>query len=309
MILYIKETPAKGLCRYKQELKIKYPLMSKRVRSSNGNAAAAKPNKKQKYIGAVGIIEPGTSGIYATCTRGKERFAQQELMQLFQEKYQEMYAATEDGESGDEEVEGSDHEELDMEQQIAKELEDLKKQNVQIKTHKAKISPIDLQCECVTFYKTRKPVVPEKFVHELMKDFKNNELKRTRHIAKILPITNSCTATISELEKLCDKVLAAHFHTDEALKQPLKFAVDVTRRNFGTLERLDIIKTVAAKVGQNGENKHRVDLKNYDKLVIVECFKKNIGMSVVDKDYLTEFKKYNVQQIFESNLELDDNKG
>ncbi|KAL6950223.1 hypothetical protein ACO0QE_000899 [Hanseniaspora vineae] len=284
--------------------------MSKRVRASDSHAVA-KPNRKQKYLGAVGIIEPGTSGIYATCTRGKERFAQQELMQLFEEKYEEMYAGTEeeakDGESGDDEVDGSSgQEELDMEQQIAKELEDLKKQNIQIKTHKAKISPIELQCECVTFYKTRRPIVPEKFVHELMKDFKNSEIKRTRHIAKILPITNSCTATISELEKLCDKVLAAHFHTDEALKKPLKFAVDVTRRNFGTLERLDIIKTVAGKVGQNGANKHTVDLKNYDKLVIVECFKKNIGMSVVDKDYLTEFKRYNVQQIFESKLEQDE---
>lgn len=46
---------------------------------------------------------------------------------------------------------------------------------------------------------------------------------------------------------------------------------------------------------------HSVDLKNYDKLIIVECYKNNIGMGVANN--FLKYSKYNLQQIFDKHQE------
>ena len=56
-------------------------------RASDGNS----DQRKKKFKVASGFLDPGTSGIYATCTRRKERQATQELGLLFEEKLQEIY--------------------------------------------------------------------------------------------------------------------------------------------------------------------------------------------------------------------------
>lgn len=170
---------------------------------------------------------------------------------------------------------------------------------------------IDLNCECVTFCKTRKPIVPEEFVLSIMKDLADpkNMVKRTRYVQKLTPITYSCNAKMEQLIKLANLVIGPHFHDPSKVKKDLKFAVEVTRRNFNTIERMDIINQVVKLVNKEGsEFHHTVDLKNYDKLILVECFKSNIGMCVVDGDYKTEYRKYNVQQIYESKFQEDDDK-
>lgn len=146
-------------------------------------------------------------------------------------------------------------------------------------------------------------MVPEEFVRRVIKDLADpsHMEKRTRYIQKLTPITSSCSSNMDQLIKLAERVLAPHFHNGDK-QQSFKFAVEVTRRNFNSLERLDIINQIVSCVLQKGKYKHQVDLKNYDKLILVECFKSNIGMSVVDGDYATEYKKYNVQQIYEKKL-------
>lgn len=206
----------------------------------------------------------------------------QELQLLFTEKYEEMY--------GDKEAEGSDEEDLPIEEQIKKELESLKKPTTEAKPV---VSFIDVQCECVIFAKLRKPIVPEEFVHKILTEMRGSEVKRTRYIQKLHPVTSSCSASPEELEKLCERVLKPHFTED---MEPTTFAIEVIRRNFNTIEKDDIIKTVASGVGKLTK-KAKVDLKQYKKLIIVECFKNNIGMSVVSE--YQELKKYNVTQLFE----------
>lgn len=275
--------------------------MGKRSRSDKDTRG------KKKYKSILNIIEPGTTGIYATCARKHERQATQELSLLFQEKLEEYYEdelkklnETNDSEDGDE---GS--EELSIEDQIKKELEGLKSKPKDKNGKKSRdiLKFIDLECECVVFCKTRRPVIPEQFVHKVMEEFANPKdlTKRTRYVQKLTPITYSCNATMPELIKLAQRVLAPHFHQDET--KAYKFAIDITRRNFNTLDKMEMIKQIASEVGKNGQLKHTVDLKNFDKLVLVECFKNNIGMSVVNADYRTKFKKYNVQQLYEAKFE------
>ena len=276
--------------------------------------------KRKKFKVSSGFLDPGTSGIYASCTRRKERLAAQELGQLLEEKIEEYYRDEIDelnnqsnenveqtkyhGDSGKE-----DEEEMSIEEQLKKELADITKPR-QSKTKderkKEILQPIDLNCECMIFFKTRRPIVPEKFVKRIIEDLSdpNDKLKRTRYIQRLTPITNSCSASMEQMIKLATEVLAPHFH-DPNGRHDYKFSIELTRRNFNTIERDDIINQIVALVCQNGKYQHKVDFKNYEKLVIVECFKNNIGMSVVDGDYRKKYKKYNIQMIFEDKFKED----
>lgn len=255
-------------------------------------------NKRvKKFKVASGFLDPGTSGLYATCARRKERQAIQELAAVLEEKIEEIYGETAEGE--DEPVQ----EGLSIEDEIAKELQEMKEKK-EDQDKKQLLKPIDLSCECVVFFKTRKPVIPTDLVKKVIEDFSNPESKekRTRYIQKLTPITYSCNATKEQFQKLIDQIIDPVFKTDKTYK----FAVEVTRRNFNTMERMDIINQVVGSVMKLGD--HKVDLKDYDKVIMVECFKNNIGMSVLDGDYSKTYKKYNVQQLYEAKFKENDKK-
>lgn len=246
-----------------------------------------------------GFLDPGTSGLYATCTRRKERQAIQELSAVLEEKIEELYVEQLNGVNS----EKSDEEGLSVEDEIAKELKELKEKK-EDQDKKQLLKPIDLGCECVVFFKTRKPVVPTYLVKKVIEDFSDpkSKEKRTRYIQKLTPITSSCNATKEQFQKLIDQIIEPIFGTDKTYK----FAVEVTRRNFNTMERMDIINQVVGSVMKMGA--HKVDLKNFDKVVMVECYKNNIGMSVLDGDYSETYKKYNVQQLYEAKFKENDKK-
>lgn len=208
------------------------------------------------------------------------------MKNLFQDKYQEYYKDVE-AEDDDEE-----EEELSIEDAIKKELQEL--QQPKDTTKKEPFQFIDLGCECVVFFKTRKPVDPVDFVERICQESHEHSIKNTRHTQKLTPITFSVSASMEEVTKLAKKVLAPHFHKEEG-QEPVKFAVKVSARNFNTIDKMDIIQKVAECVGR--DYGHKVDLKKYDKLVLVECFKNNIGMSVVSN--YDKYQKFNLQQIFE----------
>lgn len=249
--------------------------------------------------------------MYATCARKHEKQAAQELSVLFEEKLEEMYGdelRKINEEKDDVEEKGEEKgEDLSIEDEVKRELTQLHgpsdSANQGQNKQKEILKFIDLSCECVIFCKTRRPVVSEQFVKSIMEDLADpsNKIKRTRYIQKLTPITYSCSASIEQLGNLAAKVIQPHFH-DPTVTQDYKFAVEVTRRNFNTLERGDIIKKVVSEVLNGSEHNHEINLKNFDKLILVECFKNNIGMSVVDSDYITKFRKYNVQQIYEKKL-------
>ncbi|QEU58787.1 Tan1 [Kluyveromyces lactis] len=269
----------------------------------------------KRYKVVKSTLDPNTSGIYITCSRNKEKAAASEILSIFEEKVEEYYSdelnamnSTSPDGSGSTEIESKEpvttelKKEISIEEELQQELEGLKNHKTTIvdtKKNKPILEQIDLQTECLVFVKTRKPIVPEKFVHRIIRDLADpHDLrKRTRFVQKLTPITDSCHASMEELAKLCERVLPQHFHKEEMV--PVKFAVEINKRNFSTMDKMEMIKYIAGFVGKQGSLEHKVDLKNYDKLVLLQCFKNNIGMCVVDKDYRTDYKKYNVQELFE----------
>lgn len=255
-------------------------------------------NKKKKYKTS-GFIDPNTSGVYATCNRGRELGCRKELLQLLTSKIEELYpnwkdqVGTEENENVEED--NNDREELakelTVEEQVEKELESMKKSKSS-KGHPL-LLPMELGCECLVFVKTKKPAMAVELVKSLCEDVYTTKQKNTRFTQKISPIETSVSASAEELEKLAKTVLGPHFHQED--QKPVKFAIQVTRRNFNALEKDDIIKKIASMVGT--DHGHSVDLKNYDKLIMVECYKTNVGMAVVSD--FQKYDKFNLQQIFE----------
>lgn len=271
-----------------------------------GTESSQTHTKKRKFTNAAKLLSPFTSGVYATCARRKENQARRELMSVLAEKVPEYFdlSKTEeedkDQDQDQDEVdkavkEGNKKEpELSIEEKIQQELSDLKDQSKKDNDH---LQPMELDCECVLFIKTRKPIDPETLVQNFVKDCFESGIKSTRYTQKLIPITDSCSTgdePQQHLRDLAKRVLKRHFHQEEGQK-PVKFAIQVGKKNFNTLKSDEIIRIVAECVGR--DHGHQVDLKNYDKLIMVECYKNNIGMGVV-KDF-QKYCKFNLQLIFD----------
>ncbi|KAK9458927.1 uncharacterized protein V1516DRAFT_666578 [Lipomyces oligophaga] len=251
-------------------------------RKRNGLSAGAK--KAMYYKTAGSTIHPGVGGIFVTCNRYHEKQCRQELMLYFRELADKIYEVDK----------GIDNEQAsaigdDIETSILKEVQALHEID---STSSPLFTPIDVDCECVIFFRTRKPIDPASFVHRICSDAFFSKEKSTRHTLRLSPVTLTASASEDGLIELAKKVLKPHFH--ENPENPIKFAIRPTLRNHSVLDRDTIIRLVANIVGPS----HKVDLKHYDKLILVECFKNIIGISVVED--FEKFKRFNLQAIFES---------
>ncbi|MCJ1354743.1 MAG: hypothetical protein MMC33_004732 [Icmadophila ericetorum] len=234
-------------------------------------------------------VEPGDSGIWATCSMHKEAKCIAELRDIFNEYTEKLY--------GHELVNATtaetEEKERDIESNIKEEIEVM-----QTPTAAELFQPVRVDIKCVVFFKTKAPVDPAAFVHSICKDcLAAANTKKSRWTQRLTPMTLIGKATEKGLEEVSKAVLAPHFHQDGAISK--KFAIRTTIRNHGSLTRDIVIKQVADTVGPP----HTVDLKNYDLLILVEIYRslgfQNIcGMSVVGSDF-DRLKRYNLAEIYE----------
>lgn len=279
---------------------------------SKRRATSQQDIRRKRYKVASGIIDPSTSGVYITCPRGKEKRCVDEMLRFFEEKLDEYgikpldeeadEAEPEHEEEDKEEAGQEDEQEISIEDSIKAELNEIKKGNKKSKNAKNNgskssklILSIPLGQECLVFIKFRKPIDPEEFIHRIFVDLSNCDIKKTRYALKMTPVQQSCSATKEELMKLAKSVMERHFHQGQDIqKRGLKYAININKRSFTAMEKMDMINSIAECMTHDYD--HAVDLKEFDKLIMVECFKSNIGMSVLD-DY-GKFYKYNIDQLF-----------
>lgn len=260
----------------------------------SAESSTEKPTKKPKYnyAKAQTHLEPNTKGVYVSCDRGKESRARIEIIDLLEEKYEELLKKKIFKPiNGDEEVE--EEKELDFEEQMKKEMLDLKKSKID-----KKINPfvfIELQVECLLFIKFHRSIDPVVLVLEILKDAFENDVKRTRFCSKVIPISDSCSASEENLKKLIESV----YNKQNVPKEPITFSVDITRRMFQVLERDHIMKVTTGKLRELND-KLTINYKQYNKLIVIQCFKSNIGISIVNEQHWKDYKKFNLNQIFES---------
>ncbi|EON65164.1 hypothetical protein W97_04401 [Coniosporium apollinis CBS 100218] len=230
-------------------------------------------------------IEPGDAGIWASCNMGREGKCVAELKDCFEEYARALYGDQE-GDSAAEKREGAEVD--DIEAEIRREVEDIRKP-----TTAPLFSNIRLDGDCIMFFKTRPPLEPVSFVRKICEDAASSSgRKQSRFVKRLTPMTLMGKATWESMDEVAQQVLAPHFHQPNGL--PKKFAIRPNIRNHKILTREGIIKRVAAAVGPG----HKVDLKEFDLLILVDVYKNVCGMSVVGNDY-EKLKRYNLSEIYE----------
>jgi tRNA acetyltransferase TAN1 len=127
----------------------------------------------------------------------------------------------------------------------------------------------------VIFIRSQPPVDPVAMTMKILRDIVETKQQKTRYANRIIPFVLTCRSELSEIEQLAEKVLAPIFHQTQ---QSLRYAIQPKIRNCNRVDRDELIRTIAAKVGPN----HTVDLKQPEYTILVEVFKVCVYLCVID---------------------------
>ena len=147
---------------------------------------------KTKSIKKTGgfTIEKGTCGILVTCHKGKERQAQTEIISILEDNL--------------EQKDSNEQISIDIENELKQEIENLKKKE------KKMFAGIQTGIACTVFIRFDLSINPVLFVHELLSKMSIKKIKQSRYCSRIIPISSTCFATISEIKNLAEKIII-HF--------------------------------------------------------------------------------------------------
>ncbi|RKF82077.1 tRNA acetyltransferase TAN1 [Golovinomyces cichoracearum] len=255
-------------------------------------------------------IKPGDKGIWATCARGMERKATKELEFMFNQ-YAEILYGIDSFEFDSEPFDDND----DIETSIKNEIASLKATQASPLCGKEKkpFQSIPLNLQCVLFFKINSIIDPVDFVHQICKYITLNpekQVKYSRYINRLTPMTLMKKATQEDLEELSHRVLTPYFYlnhtiavskskdnpleeTRKEVKELSSYAIRPTIRHHHTLGRDQVIKMIAASIS----DVHKVDLKNPDLVIIVDIYQTVCGMSVVAGKEWEILKRYNLAEL------------
>ncbi|KAJ3100050.1 hypothetical protein HDU97_002534 [Phlyctochytrium planicorne] len=207
-----------------------------------------------------------------------------EVMNLLDEYadmwYGEVGTSTQQNSDDDEENEES------IEDAFAKELKGLKGSAKTKRFHW-----LDIGIDCCFFIKMEDPIVPVDFTVRVLNDLYETKKKKTRYTLRLVPLYEICTATMEHVMELAKRIIPEHFQGDNI--EPMKYSVVFNRRNSDRLNRDELIPAFVELIG----DRHTVDIKTPEIVVIVEAFRGVCGISVT-KDFY-RLKKFNLESIFD----------
>lgn len=131
---------------------------------------------------------------------------------------------------------------------------------------------------------------PSQVVQAVVQDCIQTRKPLTRYCLRFLPIEVTCYASADEVRKVAGLFLSQHFPVCEKDKA-LKFAVVYEARANTSLDRMEMINTVAKLIAQP----HSVDLKNPDKTILVQVVKTVCAIGVVSN--YRQYAKYNLREL------------
>lgn len=205
-----------------------------------------------------------------------------------------------------EEDEHKDEEDVDIEASIKQELDNMKSSQ-KPKTRRT-FTPITSNLECLFFMKTMKPVEPEALARKICEDARDcpDPMERkSKYVNRLTPVMNSDKATDVGIERVARLVMAPWFSLtkdsaegDEAPAKPedetaesvppctvrfvasrtpvhantcapLQYAIRYNIRNNPMFKGMAVVQKVASLVSL----RHKVNLSNPDKVILVEIFK------------------------------------
>jgi len=168
------------------------------------------PYKNDRGAVQAKAIQPGDSGIWATCNKGREGKCVGELRDFFTE-YAELLYGGEADQTPDKHLDDAaddDQNAVDIESEITAEVAGIRKPAAM-----QLFTPVRLDVQCVVFFRTIAPVVPVSFVKRICEDAtRKAAIKRTRFAKRLSPMTLMGRASVEGLEKVASEVLAPLFH-------------------------------------------------------------------------------------------------
>ncbi|OLN94354.1 tRNA acetyltransferase TAN1 [Colletotrichum chlorophyti] len=296
---------------------------AKRSKGGRGTGSWQTPHQKAKIASLQdrGVsLEVGDKGVWVTFARGMDGKAISEFSLLCDEYGKTLYGIT----PPDEEEGESDGEGEDIEASIKNELDGISSE----KTAKAKrnFKAIKAGIECVFFMKTRDPVDPVELCRRMCQDaILCTDLKerKSKYLNRITPVTVMDKASENGIARVARKVLAPWFgltdedpakakdgdkqedeEADQAIAEKIKgegrpaftYAIRPSIRSNNTLDRDELIKQIASVVNP----RHKVNLTNPDKVVLVDVFQSFCGMSVIEGSDWDGLKKLNVNELYKA---------
>lgn len=117
----------------------------------------------------------------------------------------------------------------------------------------------------------RSSVDPFKVI-ELVRRVVREEPWRVRYILRLIPIERVVNTCVEEISDACSELAAVKIGKDES------FRVTVEKRRMHSLHSMDIIRAAASRIDR------RVDLVNYDWLVLIEVVGEVTGIAVLKDD-------------------------
>lgn len=313
--------PSKGI------LKNSHKTSSKRHKNGRAKQKVSEANNGKgcvRTFSQPSVICTGDKGIFVTSDKGCEKKALLEIHDILQEILESRGVGA-DGkivpqESNDESKRmdnGSDFNAgipKGIEAEIASELAELRGQAPADlgATSSATSKPmqlITLDIPCVSFLRlpAQSSIDPVELVHRLCLEAADPESRqRSRYVKRLTPISCLAKTLKQGLETVCENVLPRHFGTSATGEiKSTTFAIRPTIRENVQVDRDSVIRLVASHVQELGGQSHRVDLKNYEKGVIVEVYRGWVGMCVVDnvnsRDYqqgYEQLKRFNVAELY-----------
>ncbi|MEM0365398.1 MAG: THUMP domain-containing protein [Candidatus Nitrosocaldus sp.] len=117
----------------------------------------------------------------------------------------------------------------------------------------------------------RSSIDPFRVVRSL-RDMVMQEPWRVRYILRLIPIEKVVNTSIEEISDCCSRLASLKIGRDES------FRITVEKRMMHSLHSMEVIKAVASRIDR------RVDLVNYDWLVLIEVVGKVTGVAVLKDD-------------------------
>ncbi|KAK1971822.1 THUMP domain-containing protein [Colletotrichum sublineola] len=306
---------------------------AKRSKGGKGAGAWQTPQHKAKVASLQdrGVtLGVGDKGIWVTFARGMDGKAISEFSLLCDEYGKTIYNIV----PPDEGVE-SDNEGEDIEASIKKELEGISGGSKS--KSKRNFKAIKAGIECVFFMKTRDPVDPVELCRRICQDASlcaDLKERKTKYINRLTPVIFVDKASENGVARVARKTLAAHFEltkdvissaTDseirgeavetgvekedvrkqdvtraeeprEAEKPAFTYAIRPSIRSNSSLDRDELISQIAKTINP----RHKVNLTNPDKVVLVDVFQSFCGMSVIESSDWDGLKKLNVNELYKA---------
>ncbi|KAF8519549.1 hypothetical protein JB92DRAFT_2898091 [Gautieria morchelliformis] len=227
-------------------------------------------------------------GVWATCDKGREKNAVGELYDLFEAIADELWPPSQALQGH-----GSDLDDDDLEHQVLREVEALKRPRLE-----KRFANCHTGTPCVIFISCKPPVDPVKLVIHHLENVERTGVTRTKHVLRLAPVSASCVASTPEILVLAQKLIPSAFASlpekpDGSRKY--RYKLELTFRYHDKIKKPELIPLLANCVPSDVG--HSADLEHPEIVIFVQVLKTVCGISVVQ--HYERFKRFNVVQVGE----------